>query len=48
MKKIKKLSTTDQVLHSLRSSVYNGKLQKGQEITQEGIANLLGVSANAS
>ena len=44
MKKIKKLSTTDQVLHSLRSSVYNGKLQKGQEITQEGIANLLGVS----
>lgn len=44
MKKIKRLSTKEQVLHSLRSSIFDGTLQEGQEITQEEIANLLGVS----
>ncbi|MGY0691495.1 GntR family transcriptional regulator [Virgibacillus sp. FSP13] len=44
MEKIKRLSTKEQVLHSLRSSIFNGTLQQGQEITQEEIASLLGVS----
>lgn len=44
MEKIKRLSTKEQVLHSLRKSIFNVKLQEGQEITQEEIAHLLGVS----
>ncbi|MEN1967801.1 GntR family transcriptional regulator [Lentibacillus sp. N15] len=44
MEKIKRLSTKEQVLQSLRRSIFNGTLKHGQEITQEEIADLLGVS----
>ncbi|WP_176222155.1 GntR family transcriptional regulator [Tuberibacillus sp. Marseille-P3662] len=44
MQKIKRVSAKEQVLSSLRMSIFNGDLQPNQEITQEEIANLLGVS----
>ncbi|UJL47702.1 GntR family transcriptional regulator [Virgibacillus sp. NKC19-16] len=44
MKKIKRVSAKDQVLSTIRKEIFNGSLHSGQEITQEEIASLLGVS----
>lgn len=44
MKKIKRVSAKDQVLSTIRKEIFNGNLHSGEEITQEQIANLLGVS----
>lgn len=44
LKKIKRISAKQQVLSSLRKSIFNGQIQKNQEITQEEVASILGVS----
>lgn len=44
MEKIKRVSAKEQVLGAMRKAIFEGKFEKDQEITQEEVANLLGVS----
>src|SRR5699024_7814048 len=44
MEKIKRNSTKDQVLKALRNAVFKGDLKKDEEITQNEMADMLGVS----
>lgn len=44
MDKINKQSAGEQVTNTLRQAIYKGKLLAGEEITQIGIAEMLGVS----
>lgn len=44
MEKIKKISAREQTLKAIRNAVFKGDLKAGEEITQNGIAEMLNVS----
>ena len=44
MKKIEKIQTKDRIADILRNEILIGEIENGEELTQEGLAESLGVS----